>query len=204
MSILYISVYLHGLSTRHIDLLLATQSTENIDSMWDQCWASIADDEPTLAQHYVDGCCLVSHHDGWPHNIDNPAVQIAVSPSPKAVDWCICFTRKIQHCDDWERSRPQGQKNVHNFLLTVRPLSWACEHGAEMLLILKKLFSNWLFSDIFRYDSPRKCPTILYAVNLWLKPVTVQTQTAVTPDWKSEQLLPSVLIMVLFYKDKQQ
>ena len=38
-----------------------------------------------------------------------------------------------------------------------------------MLLILKKQFSTWLLPDIFRYDSPKKCPTILYAVNLWLK-----------------------------------
>ena len=25
---------------------------------------------------------------------------------------------------------------------------------------------------MFRYDSPQECPTILYAVNLWLKPVS--------------------------------
>ena len=36
-----------------------------------------------------------------------------------------------------------------------------------MLLILKKLFLTWLLPDIFRYDSPNKCPTILYAVNLF-------------------------------------
>ena len=84
------------------------------------------------------------------------------------VDWCICFTRKIQHGGDWERSRPQGLKNVQNFLLNVRPLSWACGHGTEMLLILKELFSTWLFPEKFGYDSPKKCPTILYAVNLWL------------------------------------
>ena len=73
----------------------------------------------------------------------------------------------------WVRpSRTQGPKNVHNFLLTVRPLSWACGHGTEMLLILKNLFLTWLLPDIFRYDSPKKCPTILYAVNLWLKPVS--------------------------------
>ena len=29
-----------------------------------------------------------------------------------------------------------------------------------------------LLPDILRYDSPKKCPTILYAVNLWLKPVS--------------------------------
>ena len=90
----------------------------------------------------------------------------------EAVDWCICFTRKIQHGGDWERSRPQGPKNVHNFLMTVRPLSSACGHGSEMLLILKKTFLTWLCPHIFWYDSPKKCPTILYAVNLWLKPVS--------------------------------
>ena len=37
----------------------------------------------------------------------------------------------------------------------------------------KKIFSTWLFPDIIRYDSPMKCPTILYAVNLWLKPVSL-------------------------------
>ena len=53
--------------------------------------------------------------------------------------------------------------------MTVRPLSSACGHGTEMLLILTKLFSTWLCPDIFRYDSLKKCPTILYGVNLWLK-----------------------------------
>ena len=38
----------------------------------------------------------------------------------------------------------------------------------------KKLFLTWLLPDIFRYDSPKKCPTILYVVNLWLKPVSAR------------------------------
>ena len=73
--------------------------------------------------------------------------------------------RKIQHGGHWERNRPQGPKNVHNFLMT-------CGHGTEMLLIQKKLCLTWLFSDIFRYVSPKKYPAILFAVNLWLKPVS--------------------------------
>ena len=56
----------------------------------------------------------------------------------EAVDWCICFIRKIQHGGDWERSPPQGPKNVHNFLMTVQPLSRASGHGTEILQILKK------------------------------------------------------------------
>ena len=68
----------------------------------------------------------------------------------EAVDGCICFTRKIQHGSDWERSRPQGPKNVHNFSMTMRPLSLACGHGTEMFLILKKYF--WPdYSPIFSY-----------------------------------------------------
>ena len=58
--------------------------------------------------------------------------------------------------------------------MTVRPVSWACGHETEMLLILKKHFLT-CFLGIFRYDSPKKCPTILYAVNLWLKPATGAT-----------------------------
>ena len=94
--------------------------------------------------------------------------RVVLTEAVDWLDWCICFTRKIQHGGDWERSLP---KNVHNFLMTERPLSWACRHGTEMLLILKYPNLTWLFSDIFRYDSPKKCPTILFTVNLWLKPV---------------------------------
>ena len=36
----------------------------------------------------------------------------------------------------------------------------------------KQIFLIWLLPDIFRYDSPKKCPTNLYTVNTWLKPVS--------------------------------
>ena len=38
-----------------------------------------------------------------------------MSSRSEAVDGCICFTRKIEHGGDWERSRPQGPENDHNF-----------------------------------------------------------------------------------------
>ena len=42
-------------------------------------------------------------------------------------------------------STPRFEK-CNNFLMTVRPVSWACGHVAEMLLVQKKnLFSTWLF-----------------------------------------------------------
>ena len=54
---------------------------------------------------------------------------------------------------DWERSRPQGPKNVHNLLLAVRPLSWACGHGTEMSktifdLITPRYFPIWQFKEM--------------------------------------------------------
>ena len=52
--------------------------------------------------------------------------------------------------------RPQGLKNVHNFLMTVRKMSWACDIVAKMLLIRKKIY-------FLRYDRP----TILYGVSLF-------------------------------------
>ena len=42
----------------------------------------------------------------------------------------------------WERNRPQGPKNVHNFLLT-------CGHGTEMLLILKKTMFDLIIQRYF-------------------------------------------------------
>ena len=53
----------------------------------------------------------------------NKTINYCRGPLSEAVDGCICYTRKKQHGGDWERSRPQGPKNVHNFLMTVRPLS---------------------------------------------------------------------------------
>ena len=41
----------------------------------------------------------------------------------------------IQHGGDEERSRPHVPKYVHNFLLTVRAVNWACDLVAEMSLI---------------------------------------------------------------------
>ena len=96
----------------------------------------------------------------------------------EAVDWCICFTRKIQHGGDWERSRPQGPKNVSNFLMTVRPFSWACGNKTEMLLILKKLFSVWLFVRKSYLWPSKEMSTILHEVNLRLKPVSATGATS--------------------------
>ena len=45
-----------------------------------------------------------------------------------------------------------------------------------MLLILKKTFLTWLLSDIFRYDSQKKSPMILYTVNLGLIPTDLLKQ----------------------------
>ena len=44
--------------------------------------------------------------------------------------------------------RDQGLKNAHNFLMTVRAVSWACMHVTEMLLILNKIFLIWLLGKV--------------------------------------------------------
>ena len=79
---------------------------------------------------------------------------------------------KIQHGSDWERSRPQGPKNAHDFLMTLRPLIWACGHGTEMLLILKK--NNFrpdysaIFSDMtVQRNVPRFCMRSICGWNLF-------------------------------------
>ena len=81
----------------------------------------------------------------------SPGIHICAAAASRfvlleAVDWCICFILKIQHGGDWERSRPQGPKNVYNCLMTVRPLSWAFGHETELLLILKKTIFDLIFA----------------------------------------------------------
>ena len=69
--------------------------------------------------------------------------SLAGSSSPRP--WIAVFVlpRKsnvFQHGGDWERSRPQGTKNVHSFLMTVRNMSWACGHVIDILLIIIPIF----------------------------------------------------------------
>ena len=109
---------------------------------------------------------LIFRHLGFWSLSCRPTVSLVV-PS-QAVDWCICFTRKNQQGGDWERTRPQGPINVHNFLVT------ACATSE-----LSMPAWNWNVADskktYFRPDHgpyfpiwhSKKCPTILYAVNLW-------------------------------------
>ena len=64
-----------------------------------------------------------------------------------AVGCTIRFTGEInvfKQGGDWERSRPPGSENTHNLLMTLREISSACDHVAEMLLILISTLSTWL------------------------------------------------------------
>ena len=56
--------------------------------------------------------------------------------------------------------------------MTVRAVRRSCGHGAEMLLIKNNYFRPDYSRVSLRYDRPKKSPTILYASNLWLKPVS--------------------------------
>ena len=137
---------------------------------------------------------LIFRHLGFWSLSCRPTVSLVV-PS-QAVDWCICFTRKIQQGGDWERTRPQGPINVHNFLVTVRPLSWACRHGTEMLLILKKNYFQPDHGPYFPIWQSKKCPTILYAVNLWLKPVSATGASLQCRIFKCLSLSNTVVFLV--------
>ena len=74
----------------------------------------------------------------------------------------------------WLRANPTPK--VRKMSITFKWLCYFWSEQAGMKLkcywFLKKLFLPWLLPDIFRYDSPKKFPTILYAVNLWLKSVS--------------------------------
>ena len=75
-------------------------------------------------------------------------ILFAVTSSP--MPWITVFVspEKInvfQDSGDWEWSRPQGPKIVHNFVMTTWKLSWACDFVAKKLLILTKIFSTRLF-----------------------------------------------------------
>ena len=78
---------------------------------------------PMLGQHLrrrpsfvttLGGCVLFAERP-ITHNKCGLPVWHATSHVCEAVDWCIRFTLTIQHGGDWERSRPQGPKKVHNF-----------------------------------------------------------------------------------------
>ena len=52
----------------------------------------------------------------------------------------------------------------------MQKISSACDFLAEILLILKYTIFDLIIQDqVLDYDHPKKCPTILYAADLWLK-----------------------------------
>ena len=61
-------------------------------------------------------------------------------------------------------------------MTVLKKMSWACDLVAKMLLILKNY--------VFRYDRP----TILYGVNLWLKPISTTA---------ARMELPSVIVTLV-------
>ena len=40
---------------------------------------------------------------------------------------------------------PQGPQKDHNVLVTLKEMSWSCDHVAAMWLILIILLATWLF-----------------------------------------------------------
>ena len=106
-----------------------------------------------------------------------------------STDWnystCSLHSSRVVHSEAWIDAFSLPQKlnmavtesdldpKVHiHFLMTVRSVSWECEHVTEMSLILKTSFRPDYSRASLGYDCPKKCPTILYGVNLWLKPIS--------------------------------
>ena len=136
-----------------------TQQAQYVVSL---CGASVADGGPTLAQYRADLLYPLGYlrHHSYPISMRNDICAWLPCRPLRGRGWMYLLYPKKHGCD-WEWSRPHGPKNLHSLLMNVRPLSWACGHVSEMLLILRKYF--WPdYAPIF----PKKCPTILYAVNL--------------------------------------
>ena len=92
---------------------------------------------------------------------------LAVSSSPRL--WMGVFALPAKSNMAVTKSDPD-----HKFRKMSITFYWLSDLWAEHAGM--KLKCYWFKKNIFdlimpRYDSPKKCPMILYAVNLWLKPV---------------------------------
>ena len=108
--------------------------------------------------------CYSANTKLWTNGLNMTWTNISPS-SPRP--WIVVFVLHVkinvlQHDGDWEHSRPQGLKNVHNLLMTVQKMSWSWDLIAEMLLILKKI----IFDLIIR---GKVLDMTVHGVNLWLK-----------------------------------
>ena len=147
------------LSARIILMAVTTQQTQNIWFTFIQCWTSV------WSVYRVCWVCLVHRLRRWT-NIKPTSVQHLVfagwvlcrdvlsesrgllySFYPKKSTFFNVAVTESEHGGDRERSRTQCPENFHNFLMTARKMSWACDLVAEMLLIKKKHnnFLTWLF-----------------------------------------------------------
>ena len=111
----------------------------------------------------VNHCSLIFRHLGFWSLCCRPTVSLVV-PS-QAVDWCICFTWKIQQGGDWERTPPQLFSDCATSELSMPAWNWNVADS-------KKNYFRPDHGPYFPIWQSKKCPTILCAVNLWLKPVS--------------------------------
>ena len=103
-------------------------------------------------------CCALGH-----------LCEVSSSPRP----WIDVFALP-EKCNMAVTERDLDPKvRLHNFVMTVRAVSWACGHVTEMSLILRKnYFGHEYLGTSLKYDRQKKCPTILCGVNLWLRHVS--------------------------------
>ena len=102
-------------------------------------WPNIA---PTLGQHLV--------FTGNVHSVADAVIGGILPASrgraQRCGSWIAVFVLPgkisvFRLGGDWMRFRPQGPRNAHFILMTVRQMSSACDRIDEMLLILINLMS---------------------------------------------------------------
>ena len=97
----------------------------------------------------------------------------------EAVNCCIRFILKmifnmaVTESDLW----PQGSKNDHKFLMTVRKMSWACVLVAKMLQILTKQFSIIRGQMTLQRNVPWFCMGSICGWNQTLEPLHVDPRS---------------------------
>ena len=94
---------------------------------------------------------------------------VAVSSSPRP--WIDIFA--LPEKFNMAVTESDLDPKVHSFLMAVRATSeLSMRAWNQNVTESKKTILDLIIQRYIRYNSPKKYPTILYAVNLWLKPVS--------------------------------
>ena len=111
-------------------------------------------------------------------------ISLAASSSPRPWNDIFDLSEKFNMTVTQNDLDPKVQKNGHNFLMTVRAVSWACRRVTKVLLILKKtVFDLNIRGQVFGITVQRNVPRFymgLISSQLisWSIPVTASGLTS--------------------------